>query len=118
LGLELAVRVISRRRLREFWEQPGHNDANELLTAWHKVVKRADWTKFADIKATFGSADLVGSCLVFDIGNNRYRLIARAIFKTHCVYVLRVMTHKEYDKKRWIKQCGCYEPPPKRRNNS
>jgi mRNA interferase HigB len=109
------VRIISRRRLRLFWETPGHADAADLLKAWYKTVKHADWTKFADIKASFGSVDLVGSCLVFDIGNNRYRLIARTIYRTHCVYVLRVMSHREYDKNKWIEQCGCFEPPPKKR---
>lgn len=34
-------------------------------------------------------------CLVFDIGNNRHRLIARTVYRTHCVYVLGVMSHKE-----------------------
>ena len=85
------------------------------MTAWYKTAKLADWAKFADIKGSFGSVDKVGSCLVFDIGYNRYRLIVRALFKTHCVYVLRVMTHKEYDKNKWIEQCGCHDPPPKRK---
>ena len=104
--------VISRSRLREFWQTPGCDDAEKLLAAWYKVAVAATWAKFADVKSVFGSVDLVGSCLVFDIGNNRYRLIARINYKSHRVYVLKVMTHKEYDKKKWVDECGCHKPPP------
>jgi hypothetical protein len=24
-----------------------------------------------------------------------------------------VMDHAEYDKKRWVDECGCHNPPPK-----
>jgi hypothetical protein len=51
---------------------------------------------------------------VFDVGNNRYRLIGRLNYRAGIVYVLKVMDHKEYDKKRWVDDCGCRRPPPKR----
>jgi mRNA interferase HigB len=107
------VFVISRKRLREFWQTPGCEGSEPLLAAWHKTVEAADWDKFADVKAVFGSVDQVGNCLVFDIGNNRYRLIARIIYPKRRVYVLKVMTHKEYDKQKWPDQCGCHKPPPR-----
>lgn len=31
-------------------------------------------------KQTFGSADQVGNCVVFDVGSNRYRLIGRVLY--------------------------------------
>jgi hypothetical protein len=31
------------------------------------------------------------------------------------VFVLRVMTHREYDRDPWKEECGCYSPPPKKR---
>jgi mRNA interferase HigB len=109
---EKSVWVISRSRLREFWQTLGCEDSEKLLVAWFKVAAAASWGKFAEVKALFGSADVVGSCLAFDIGNNRYRLIARTNYKSHRVYILKVMTHKEYDKQKWVEDCGCHKPPP------
>jgi hypothetical protein len=51
--------------------------------------------------------------VVFDVGNNRYRLIGR-VFYPYKLYVLRVMDHQEYSRNAWAKQCGCHNPPPTR----
>ena len=109
------MRVISRRRLREFWEWRKHDSAiaQRDLSTWHKLAKNAEWANFAALKQTFGSADQVGNCSVFDIGNNRFRLIARVNYARGILYVLRVMDHKEYDKELWIDDCGCRQPPPR-----
>jgi len=53
--------------------------------------------------------------VVFDVGNNRYRLIGRVNYARGIVYVLKVMDHAEYDKNRWPDDCGCHKPPPKKR---
>jgi mRNA interferase HigB len=109
------VRVISRRRLREFWES--RKDDAEIaerdLSAWYKVVKAAEWDNFGSLRQTFGSADQVGNCVVFDVGNNRFRLIGRVRYEKGILYVLRVMDHDEYDKGRWVEDCGCHDPPPR-----
>ena len=36
---------------------------------------------------------------VFDIGGSKFRLVAFVSYAKAKVYVLRVMTHKEYDKR-------------------
>jgi mRNA interferase HigB len=110
------VRIISRRRLRQFWESRKHDSATAQrdLSAWHKLAKNADWPNFAAIKQTFGSVDQVGNCAVFDVGNDRFRLIGRLNYTRGIVYVLRVMDHQEYDERLWIDDCGCRRPPPKR----
>ena len=110
------MRILSKRRLREFWEA-GKKDAKIAerdLAAWYKPAKNAEWRNFAELKQTFGSADQVGNCVVFDVGNNRYRLIGRINYAKGIVYVLRVLDHAEYDKNRWIEACGCHKPPPKK----
>jgi hypothetical protein len=28
------------------------------------------------------------------------------------VFILKVMTHAQYDQDKWKEDCGCYEPPP------
>jgi len=52
---------------------------------------------------------------VFDVGNNRIRLIAYVFFaddtRTGIVYVKKVMTHAEYDENKWPDECGCHRPP-------
>lgn len=110
------MRVISKRRLRQFWEARRTDSvlAQRDLSAWHKLARNADWENFGALRQTFRSADQVGNCIVFDIGNNRYRLIGRINYARGIVYVLRVMDHAEYDKRRWIEDCGCHKPPPKR----
>jgi mRNA interferase HigB len=108
------VRVISRRRLREFWEsrKDGAVIAERDLSTWHKATEHANWANFGALKQTFGSADQVGNCIVFDVGNNRFRIIGRVNYQKGIVYVLKVMDHREYDKKLWVDVCGCHKPPP------
>jgi len=110
------VRIISKRRLREFWEsRKGEAGLAERdLSAWYKAAKHAAWANFAELRQTFGSADQVGHCVVFDVGNNRFRLIGRVNYVRGIIYVLRVMDHAEYDKKSWVDDCGCHKPPPKK----
>jgi mRNA interferase HigB len=110
------MRLISRRRLREFWQARKKDApaAERDFSAWYKVAKNADWGNFAALRQTFGSADQVGNCVVFDVGNNRFRLVGRVNYARGIVYVLRVMDHAEYDKQQWVKDCGCHQPPPKK----
>lgn len=103
--------IISKSRLREFWES-GHSAAKEPLLAWYKDVEHADWAKWADVKAMYGSVDQVGDCVVFNIGGNKYRLIARIRYNLHKVFILKVLTHREYDTDKWKDDCGCYTSPP------
>jgi mRNA interferase HigB len=96
------VRVLSRRRLREFWEE--HPDAQTPLDAWHKRAEQADWRKFADLKADYATADLVGPYVVINIGGNKYRLILEIFFESGVILVRHVLTHKEYDLGQWKEQ--------------
>lgn len=109
------MRVISKSRLRAFWKQPDHSDAEGPLRAWHAHVssKSIAWRSWGDLKADFGNASLVGNCVVFNIGGNKYRLVARVLYPSQKVFILKVMTHSDYDKDKWKHECGCFEPPPK-----
>lgn len=99
------MRVISVKKLRDFWERPGNAEAEVPLRAWYRTVKQADWESFADVKATYGTADQVKKSrkVVFDIGGNKFRLIAVIDYRRHKVFVRAVMDHKEYDKGNWRK---------------
>ena len=110
------MRVISRTRLRKFWDQPGHKNAEGPLRAWYTHVnnRTVGWHSWADVKTDFASVSLVGNCVVFNIGGNKYRLVTRILYSSQKVFVLKAMTHKEYDKEQWKDECGCFEPPPQR----
>jgi mRNA interferase HigB len=95
------VRVISQKKLREFWDNPRHAGSEQCLRAWYQVVKNADWTRFADVRNTYGTADLVGNKVVFDVGGNKYRLIAVIDYESHKLFVRFVLTHEEYDTGQW-----------------
>ncbi|MEA2738856.1 MAG: mRNA interferase HigB [Acetobacteraceae bacterium] len=92
------MRVISRRRLKEFWETPGRADSQPALRTWFDVASKAQWTSFADVKRDYGvNVDLAHGKFVFDINSNRYRLICLIDFVRHGVLVLWIGTHSEYD---------------------
>jgi mRNA interferase HigB len=110
------VWVIAKSHLRHFWESRKGDAvlAQKDLLTWFKLAESANWANFGALKQTFGSADRVGNCVVFDVGNNRFRLIGRIFFATGRLYILKVMDHREYDKKGWVEDCDCHEPPPRK----
>lgn len=93
------MHVISQTTLRVFWSR--HPPAKNPLQAWFTRAKKAEWRSFEEVKADFGAADQVGRLTVFDIGGNKYRLIAHIHFNRSKVYVRHVLTHSEYDRGAW-----------------
>ena len=60
-----------------------HPDSFVSLNEWVNKVKVADWHKPDDIKNTFATADLLGnnsSRVIFNIGDNKFRLIVKYYF--------------------------------------
>jgi len=97
------MRILSKKALREFWEQ--HPDAEKPLRYWYAVTRKANWHSFSDVRNDFRTADVAGSCVVFDIGGNKYRLITKIDYRWQKVYVRVVLTPKEYDKGGWKRDC-------------
>lgn len=93
------MHVISRKALIEFWER--HPKSKEPLLRWYKIVANSEFSSFENLRMTFPSADRVDNLTVFDIGGNKYRLIASIHFNRKKVYIRHVLTHKEYDKGDW-----------------
>lgn len=102
------MRILSKAALRAFWETAEGRDSEGPLRGWYKSVLKADWQNFAEVRRSYGSADLVGDCAVFNIGGNRFRLVVKINYATHKVFIAKVMTHREYDKDKWKKDCGCF----------
>ncbi len=95
------MHIISRRALQMFWEK--HPDSEGPLSRWFKAVKNSAFSSFSDLRSTFPTADKVGDLIVFDIGGNKYRLIASVHFNRGKVYIRHVLTHSEYDRGTWKK---------------
>ncbi len=93
------MHVVSKKALREFWVV--HPDAERPPRQWFRTVTRVAWESFADVRATYAHADQVGKITVFNIGGNKYRLIAAIHFNRGKVFVRHVLTHAEYDKGDW-----------------
>ena len=92
------MRIISVGALRAFWERPAYHDAEQPLRAWVKVVRAAHWANPPAVKRMFNSADILrDGRVVFDIGGNKYRLIACVNYHYGVVYVRFIGTHRAYD---------------------
>ncbi len=93
------MHIITRKRLNEFADR--HPDAKLALLRWYRLVKQDTSTSFAELRATFPSADQVGSLTVFNIGGNKVRLIAAIHSNRQKLYIRAVLTHREYDAGAW-----------------
>jgi mRNA interferase HigB len=78
-----------------------HPNARSALDHWYRVAKRASWSSFVDVKQSFNTADFLAPHVVFDIGGNKYRLIAEMNFTRRVLFIRAIMTHKEYVKGAW-----------------
>jgi mRNA interferase HigB len=78
-----------------------HPNAETPLSIWYKLVDKTNFEGFNDLRKTFNSVDMVDDYVVFDIGGNKYRLIAKINFNQQKVYVRHVLTHTEYDRGNW-----------------
>jgi mRNA interferase HigB len=92
------VRIIARRKLREFW-QAGHADAEQPLKAWFAEVSKAAWKSTAEIKRRYPNASVIDAeRVVFNIGGNKYRLVAGFWFAGQAVWIKFIGSHKQYDR--------------------
>ena len=95
------MRIITRKRLLEF---VGNNpSASNPLDSWYRIIKHTKISNFAQLREIFPSADKVDNLTAFNIAGNKIWLIAAIHYKTQCLYIRHVLTHKEYDKGKWKK---------------
>ena len=93
------MRIVSHRKLVEFYSSNGHGDAQSALERWYDIADKAQWKSLSDIKVDFPATDYVGNQhYVFNIKGNKYRLIVVVKFTIGHIFVRFVGTHSEYDK--------------------
>jgi len=101
------MRVIKPGRIHDFGR--AFPDAKSSLNAWLKVARKTSWQSLTDVRASYPKTDGVkvdsGRIVtVFNIGGNKYRMIIAMHYNTGKAYVLRFLSHAEYDKEYWKKQ--------------
>ncbi len=99
------MHIISPKALKEFWSK--HPAAETPLRAWLKTTRSATWKGLVDTRTDFPHADLAGICTIFNIGGNKFRLIAKIYYPSKLVLVRFVLTHAEYNQKGYKDDCEC-----------
>ncbi len=90
------MRIIARRTLREFWEK--QRTAEQPLKAWYREASQGVWKSSEDIKRRYGHASFLrGNRVVFNIGGNKFRLVAHVNYEFSVLFIRFVGTHAEYD---------------------
>ena len=95
------MRIQNKERLDAFRRK--HPAIGKAIDRLVNIVEAAMWIKPIDVKKTFGSnVDFVGKQVVFDVGGNKARIIAKIVYGVlQLVNVTHVMDHAEYDKGKW-----------------
>ncbi|HET9908477.1 MAG TPA: type II toxin-antitoxin system HigB family toxin [Anaerolineales bacterium] len=93
------MHIITRKTLVRFWEK--YPDSQAALLRWFKIVQKTEFNSFAELRKVFPSADKLDHWIIFNIGGNKYRLIASIHFNRGKVYIRHVLNHAEYDRGEW-----------------
>lgn len=108
-----SVHIVTRKHLKEAAES--YQDAAEEIAAWTAIVEAVRWHNFPEVRGTFTDSDCVDNYVIFDIRQNRYRLITVIHYaKTTAekrteghVYIRSFLTHKEYNNRsNWDRRYG------------
>jgi mRNA interferase HigB len=107
------VHIVTLKHLSQASED--YPDAANEIKTWAAIVKAVRWHNFPEVRGSFKDADNVRGYVIFNIRQNRYRLItvihyakttARKRTQGH-VYIRSFLTHKEYDNPaNWDKESG------------
>lgn len=108
------VVIVTRKHLYEAIES--YPDASNEIKAWVGIVEAVRWHNFAEVRGTFTDADYVNGYVIFDVRDNRYRLITVIHYakttkeiqtkgpRLHSVFFL---THKQYgNPSNWDRRFG------------
>ena len=96
------MHVVTEKHLNRAMKQ--YPDATKELMAWRKIVKAVRWRNFLEVRQVFKDADDVKGYLIFNIRQNRYRLVTIIHYSRmkdgrategH-IYIRAFLTHKQY----------------------
>jgi mRNA interferase HigB len=103
----LPMHIIARPAIEKAKQR--YPKAVAWLDAWWHVASRARWARLDDVRKDYRDADEVGRCLIFNACGNDCRLICRMTYvnpwSQGTLLVKHFLTHADYDKNRWCKDC-------------
>ncbi|WP_036042470.1 type II toxin-antitoxin system HigB family toxin [Leptospira alstonii] len=93
------MRIISRKILRDFYENPKYSASKTAIEVWYKEASKSIWTSPTVIKEKYRNASILkNSRVVFNIHGNKYRLIVKIHYNLQTIFIRFIGTHEEYDK--------------------
>jgi mRNA interferase HigB len=93
------MRVVSHKKLKDFYETKGREDSRVALERWYHVALKAEWKCLSDVKLDFPAVDCTSNQhYVFNIKGNKYRLVVVIKFTMGYIFIRFVGTHEEYNK--------------------
>jgi mRNA interferase HigB len=107
------VPLVTRKHLNEAAAR--YQDAAQEIEAWTVIVESVRWHNFAELRSYFLDADYADGYVIFNIRQNRYRLVTVIHYakttvekrKEGHVYIRSFLTHKQYDDRRnWDRRFG------------
>lgn len=89
LGEAIAARFAAR-----------HAASRKPLQRFLAVVRDAGWPHLPAVRQVFPATDVGkrSGRLIFDLGGNKYRLLASVDFREQILVIERVLTHEEYSR--------------------
>ncbi len=101
------MHIIAGKSIRDYAME--HRDASTWLMTFLERAEAAKWASIADVRRVYPHADAVKvsggkDVIVFNACGNSYRLVTAIHFNRGKLYILRFMTHGDYDKGRWKEQ--------------
>ena len=97
------MHVVTRKHLAK--AEAAYPQAAREIRAWYKIACAAQWQNFIEVREVFQDADFVDGYVLFNIRQNRYRLVTiihyarereSRITEGH-IYVRAFLTHRAYD---------------------
>lgn len=94
----LGLKVYGETEIAKFCRK--YANSRKVLQRFLSIAREAEWPHFPAVKLTFRSADYAPSTgtVIFDLGGNKYRLVARVDFEEQALFIERIMTHEQYDR--------------------
>jgi mRNA interferase HigB len=93
------MRIISRKRLKDFWESTQGTGSESPLRAWFSEAVQADWKNPHHIQKQYPTSSILKrGRVVFNIGGNRFRLVVAIRYDFQIVYIRFIGTHRQYDR--------------------
>lgn len=90
------MRVISQKKIKDFYEQPQYKQAKIPLQQWYYTVRNREYKSFGQILADFTDAVREKGLYIFSIDEGNYKIATSIYFDTGCIYVRFVASLADY----------------------